>query len=88
MALTSTDRDCLEACLDYLLKVQLGRKLSTDESTHLQSIKTGEEVDRVAAAKWYAEDVALVTIQDQLDVIDQRKTDLESEKTTLEAYIA
>jgi hypothetical protein len=87
MALSTTDKDCLNELHNYLVKRERLGKLTDDEVTHFTSLKTGGEAERVAAAKWYAESVMLPMIQGHLDIIDQQKADLQSKKATLETYI-
>lgn len=88
MALSTTDKDCINELHNYLVKRERLGKLTDDEVTHFTSLKTGDEAERIAAAKWYVENVSLPLIQGQLDSIDQNKTDLQSEKAALETYIA
>ena len=88
MALSTTDKDCLEKLHDYLVKRDRKGRLTGDEETHFAALKTGDETERVDAAKWYAESVALVQVQARLANIDAEKTALQTEETDLLAYIA
>lgn len=88
MALSATDKDCLNELHNHIVKRERAGGLTADEVTHFASFKTGEGADRVAAAKWYVESVALPLIQRRLDGIDQQKADLQSKKSDLETYIA
>jgi hypothetical protein len=88
MALNTTDKDCLEALHDYLVKRKMKGLLTAEEDGHFASLKTGDETERVAAAKWYAETVALVRVQGALAGIDAQKAALQAKETELLAYIA
>jgi hypothetical protein len=88
MALNQTDKDCLEALHAYLVRREARVEITAEEKTHFDALKTGDEAERIAAAKWYAENVALPKIQAELSSIDARKTDLQAEETALQAYIA
>jgi len=88
MALSATDKDCLEKLHEYLVRRERTGRLTDEELTHFASLKTGEEAERMAAAKWYAENVALIQVQARLANIDAEKTALQTEETDLLAYIA
>ncbi len=85
MALSQTDKDCIVAYHAKLTRP--GKPLDATESGHLDDILTGTETEKIDAAKHYAEFIQLVSIQATLAVIDQQKTDLQAEETTLLAYI-
>ena len=55
MALSNTDKDCLEALHAYLVGRETRSQLTAVEKTHFTALKTGDESERIAAAKWYAE---------------------------------
>lgn len=88
MALSTTDKDCLEALHDYLVSRKTRYEITPEEEAHFTALKTGDEAERIAAAKWYAEHVALARIQSELASIDARKAALQAEESTLQAYIA
>ena len=88
MALSTNDKDCLEGLHAYLVRREARSEITATEQTHFTALKTGDEAARIAAAKWYAEHVALVRIQEELANIDARKAALQAEESTLQAYIA
>lgn len=88
MALSTTDKDCLEELHSYLVKRNNRGRLTEDEKVHFASLKTGDEAERVAAAKWYAEHVALAQVQSTLADIDAQKAALQAKEADLLAYIA
>ncbi len=88
MAFTSIDIDCLDKAHEYLLKRKTTGRIDATEQTHLDTIVKGDEAAKILVAKWYAENHALVRIDARLAVIDAEKTALESDKITLDSYIA
>jgi hypothetical protein len=88
MAFSATDTDCIEKAHAYLVKRQQRNQLDETEKAHLATIVTGDETAKTLVAKWYAEYHVLTGINGRLAVIDSEKTDLESDKTLLDAYIA
>ena len=54
----------------------------------MDTILTGLEADKKTAAKWYAENIDLPQVEEALAGIDQKKTDLQTRETDLNALIS
>lgn len=88
MAFTDLEKECLHDCHANLTRAGKLRSLTTQEQTDLDTILYGDEVAKKALAKTWAQNVAVVQVDDALANIDQTKTDLQAKKTALEALIA
>ncbi len=90
MAFTDIEKECIDAYDEYLQRRKrlYGKRLDAQSKADLQTIRTGTEADKKTAAKWYAENVDLPQVQAALAGIDQKKTDLQTRETDLNALIA
>lgn len=89
MAFSDTDKDCLVACHEYLLRKKKKKNvLDAADQQRLDDIVTGTEAEKIVVAKWYAENVALPAVQAELAQIDAHKTALQTKESDLQAYTA
>lgn len=90
MAFTDIEKDCLNAYHVYLQRRQrlYGKRLDAQSAADLDTILTGAEADKKTAAKWYAENIDLPQVEEALAGIDQKKTDLQTRETDLNALIS
>lgn len=90
MAFTDIEKECLSAYHTHLQRRQrlYGKRLDAQSVADLDTILTGTEADKKTAAKWYAENVELPAVEEALAGIDQKKTDLQTRETDLNALIS